>query len=168
MDLQEASTLAVVAGGLIAVVSGLYYAGRQVTRLVIVGNRLLVIANQWDAVTGRLDKVELHTTTLWEFVLRRGTAEAIQKGIATVNSPIRITAEAYEWMAALAIPLREAYESRWKDLDDSSLYVAIEREFGAQITMEVCIPHHVGNAACLLIACAVARGETLITGAAAI
>lgn len=168
MDLQEASTLAGIAVGFSGTIAGLWYAGRQVGRLVIVGNKLAVIATQWDTFAERLTKVELHTTTLWEFVLRRGTAEAIQKGVATVNSPVRLRAEAIEWMAALAIPLREAYETRWKDLDDIGLCVAIENEFGAQITLEVCIPHQVTNAACLLIACAVAKGETFVTGSAAI
>jgi len=164
MDLQEAATLAVTAGGIGAVVSGLWYAGRQVGRLVIVGNRLLVIATQWDTVTDRLSKVEVHTTTLWEFVLRRGMAEAIQKGAATMNSPIRLTAEAIEWMAGLSIELREAYEDRWKDLDDVALSVAIEKEFGERITVEVCLPHNITNSACLLIARAVAKGETFVSG----
>jgi hypothetical protein len=167
MDLQEASTLAGIALGFSGTIAGLWYAGRQVSRLVIVGNRILVIANEWDKFAERLTRVELHTNTLWEFALRRGAAEAIQKGVATVNSPVRLRAEAIEWMAALAIPLREAYETRWKGLDDIGLCVAIENEFGAQITVEVCIPHQVTNAACLLIACAVAKGETFVSGPAA-
>ena len=162
MDLQEASTLAGIAVAVSGTIGALWYAGRQVGRLVIVGNRLLVIATQWDTVMERLSKVELHSTTMWEFVLRRGMAEAIQKGAATLNSPLRLRPEALEWMAGLSTELRKAYDERWKDLDDIGLCVAIEKEFGDRITMEVCLPHNITNAACLLIACAVAKGDTFV------
>jgi len=159
MNLPEASSLATVAGGGIAVIGGLWYGGRQVSRLVVLANRMLAICEAWDHQTARIDRVETKINTLWEFVLRRGAAEAVIKGLGTMNSPITITDEAKAWMSGLAGPLREAYETRWKDLDDVNLAVAIEREFGDQITKEICIPHNVANAACLLIACAVARGE---------
>lgn len=168
MDIQTAGTVGGIAVAVVTVSGAVWYAARQVGKLVLVLNQLLAMVKEWPEVTTRLGKVELYVNTLWEFVMRRGTAEAVQKGVATVNSPVRLRAEAIEWMAALAIPLREAYEARWKDLDDIGLCVAIENEFGAQITLEVCIPHQVTNAACLLIACAVAKGETFVTGSAAI
>ena len=35
-----------------------------------------------------LARLELKINTLWDFQLRRGAVEALEKGIATMNSPI--------------------------------------------------------------------------------
>lgn len=158
MDLPAASSVAtvIIAGG--TILGGVVYAIRQFARLANSINAMMEGYGKIDMLEQKINRLEPKVDTIWEFAMRRGAVEAIQRGIATMNSPVVISEEAKTWMQTLAAPLREAYETEWKDLPDTDLAMEIERRFGDQIVRQVCLPHGISNGVCLLIACAVAKG----------
>jgi hypothetical protein len=110
----------------------------------------------------RFAKVELKIDTIWDFHMRRAQSEAVKLGIATMNSPVKVSDEAKEWMAPLIAPIREFYKGLGRRMTERDLYIEIERRFGEQILREVCIPHGLSQGACLLIAVqAVRDGDPL-------
>lgn len=112
--------------------------------------------------TWRLGRMELKVDTMWDFLLRRAQSEAVQKGFATMNSPMIIQDHAFDIMAPVAAQLRSFYASFSNPPDDSELALLIEREFGDKILHEVCVPHGLLMGACLPVAIAVAKGTNKV------
>ncbi len=105
----------------------------------------------------RLAKLELKVDTIWEFLIRRAFSEAIQKGIATLNSPVVVTQAAKAMMDPLAFALRTFYINHGHHLTDTELMMEIERQFGDEILHKICIPNGFLAGACLVIAAQVAK-----------
>jgi len=42
----------------------------------------------------RIARIEVKVDTLWDFQMRRAVAEAVSKGVATINSPLKVTGHA--------------------------------------------------------------------------
>jgi hypothetical protein len=103
-------------------------------------------------------QMRLKVDTMWEFQVRRAAVQAVNRGLAVMNSPLRPTEEAVKWFAGLDPKLQEADNTRWKALPEHDMLLAIEREFGEEIMKEVCIPHNLWDASCLIIAACVAQG----------
>jgi len=123
--------------------------------LGLLGATLAWLANMhW-----RLAQIAVKVETMWQFQLRRGIAEAVHHGMATVNSPFVITEEAKSWLDDLAVPLRQLYQKLGRHVSDTDLLIEIELRFGDEIVKKVCIPHGVDQGVCLVIALAVAKGE---------
>ncbi len=108
----------------------------------------------------RLGDAEHRIDALWDFTLRRGTAEALQKGVATMNSPVRVTAAARQWLKGIAADLQTFYGQTGCHLSQPRLAAVISARWGQQLFKEVCLPNGIDEGTCLLIAIAVARGET--------
>lgn len=104
-------------------------------------------------------RLQLQVDTLWSFLVRRGQAEAVRTGIATLNSPIVMGEEAKGWMVHMAPELRELRIKLGTKINDEQLAFEIEKVFGERILKEVCIPHGLMLGACLQIAVAVAKEE---------
>lgn len=104
-------------------------------------------------------RLTLQVETMWSFLVRRGQAEAVRSGIATLNSPIVMGEEAKGWMAHMASELRELRIKLGTKINDEQLAFEIEKVFGERILKEVCIPHGLMLGACLQIAVAVAKEE---------
>lgn len=96
-------------------------------------------------------------STVWGFLMNRAIGEAVQKNIATFNSPVVISEEAKKWMAGMANQLRDFYAKLGRRMSEWELALEIERLFGEQILKEVCIPNGLSQGACLLIAIEVAK-----------
>ena len=105
----------------------------------------------------RIARIEVKVDTLWDFQMRRAVAEAVTKGVASVNSPVKVNGHAMKWAACLADELQSFYARAGSHLCDRDLYIELERQFGDRILMNVCIPKGISHGACLLIAAAVAR-----------
>lgn len=105
----------------------------------------------------RIARIEVKVDTLWDFQMRRAVAEAVSKGVATINSPLKVTGHAMKWAACLADELQSFYARVGSDLCERDLYIELEREFGDRLLMNLCIPKGVSHGACLLIAAAVAK-----------
>lgn len=108
-------------------------------------------------LVARFARMELKIDTVWDFQMRRAQSEAVNKGVATMNSPVMVSDEAKQWMAPIIGPIREFYVHLGRRMSDRDLYLEIERRFGDQILREVCIPHGLDQGACLLIAVQAAR-----------
>ncbi len=97
--------------------------------------------------------LDVKVETIWSFLMKRALSEAIVQGVATHNSPVRVTDEAKRWMSDLIAPIRNFYAKLGRrNITDAELAMEIERRFGDRILNEVCIPHGLYMGACLLIA----------------
>lgn len=101
--------------------------------------------------------MEVKIDTLWDFQMRRGAGELVQKGHASMNSPIVLNDEAKKWMHELAEELRSFYSRMGRHLSDRDLAIEIERKYGDDIMRKVCIPNGISEGACLIIAMEVAK-----------
>jgi len=110
-------------------------------------------------VIAKFSRMEVRVETMWDFLMRRAVSEAIQKGIATLNSPVEISNDAKLWMKELSNELRRFYQRIGRQLSDRELALEIERRYGDQILKQVCIPNGLFQGVCLLIAVAVAKEE---------
>lgn len=109
-----------------------------------------------DVFADRLLQLETRIETLWDFQLRRAAVEAVQRGVATVNSPLKFSAEAKSWLGDMADELRSYYRQFGAGLSRTRLAEEIERRWGRRIVDEVCVPHGLLQGACLLLAMEVA------------
>ena len=111
----------------------------------------------------RLSKLELKVETLWDFQLRRGLFEGLDKDLLVKNSPIRITEKAKEVFRPLT-PLLKDFCSKIKaTVSDSDLTLLIEKEFGPVIVKSICVPLGLNHSSCLIIAAAIGRGKDEIS-----
>lgn len=110
----------------------------------------------------RFAKLEVKVDTMWDFQLRRAEVEAINKGMASRNSPLLINPEAMKIFNGMTEELRSFYDGFGRKLTDAELALEIEKHFGARIAMEVCLPYKMTNGECLVIAVAVAKGENKV------
>jgi hypothetical protein len=109
----------------------------------------------------KITAMEVKIDTVWGFLMKRAMSEALVQGVATRNSPVKVTNEAKQWMAPLIGPIREFYATLGRrNMSDEELALEIERRFGDRILHEVCIPHGLYMGACLLIALQALKGTT--------
>ena len=154
----EVFSLAVTALGLLASLAGAaFVAGAKLTRLQARVAELARARARWDDASERLARAEVKVDTLWEFQLRRGQVEAVEKGIARMNSPLEFSAESKSWFAFLSRRLWDLYRGDGRGLSDADLAAEIERRFGEEITREVCLPRNLSAGVCLNLALEVAK-----------
>jgi hypothetical protein len=104
----------------------------------------------------RFAKIEVKVDTMWDFQMRRGSVEAIAKGIVKANSPLQLVPEVYsQWFKSMESDLWALY-SQSSQLSYANLLLKIERVFGDRLVREVCIPRGIQEGACLIAAAAVA------------
>jgi hypothetical protein len=106
-----------------------------------------------------LAELKVKVDTMWMAWLKRGIPEGIEKGLMTLNSPLRLTPGSRDMFVHLADELRAFRTSKFPDLDEGDLALEIERQFGDRIIKEICIPNHISNQTCLLIATAIAKDK---------
>ena len=100
--------------------------------------------------------------TMWAYQMRRAFSEAIEKGVATVNSPVKVSSEACEFLEPIASELREFYQANLIGTKDVESLMEIEKHFGAKIMDHVSIPCKLTQGACLLLAFSVAKGDPIV------
>ena len=84
-------------------------------------------------ITWNLSQLSRKVDTMWQFQLRRAGAEAVQRGMARMNSPVVVTEEAKGWLGDIAVPLRQLYAKVGRHVSDAELSLEIERRFGEEI-----------------------------------
>lgn len=104
-----------------------------------------------------MSATETKLNVVWGFLMNRAIGEAVQKNIATFNSPVVISDEAKKWMAGIAEELKVFYARLGRRMSEWELAMEIERLYGERILKEVCIPNSLSQGACLLIAIEVAK-----------
>lgn len=108
---------------------------------------------------GKLARLETKVETMWEFMVKRGKIELLQRGLGEMNSPIKITAEALSWFAPMQDDLKRFYAEHLVGVNENEARLQIERKFSDRLVKEICLPHNLQAAACLIIALVVAKGE---------
>lgn len=126
---------------------------------VALGVAVVSAIYQFVLFSTKFARLSLQVETMWSFLVRRGQAEAVRTGIATLNSPIVMGEEAKTWIAHMAPELRELRIKLGPKITDDQLAFEIEKAYGERILKEVCIPHGLMLGACLQIAVAVAKEE---------
>jgi len=110
----------------------------------------------------KITALEVKVNTIWSFLMKRALSEALVQGVATRNSPVRVTDEAKRWMRDLLPAIREFYATLGRqNITDEELALEIEGRFGDLILHEVCIPHGLFMGACLLIAIQAVKDPSL-------
>ncbi len=104
-----------------------------------------------------MSATETKLNVVWGFLMNRAIGEAVQKNIATFNSPVIISEEAKRWMSGIADQLRDFYVRLGRRMTEWELALEIERVYGDRILKEVCIPNNLSQGACLLIAVEVSK-----------
>lgn len=115
------------------------------------------LAGVWIESRVRFARLEVRVGIIWKSLMRRAVSESVQKGIASLNSPVTIRDEAKKWMDKMRPELQAFYRRLGRNLTPDELAMEIERRFGDEILREVCIPNGLSEHACLLIAREVAR-----------
>jgi hypothetical protein len=111
-----------------------------------------------------LPKMQAEHAIIWDALLKRGAAEGINKGLFTLNSPLKITPEARAMLTELRAPLQALYAELGPNISEQELGKEIEKRFAPEIVKKVCVPNGINLMACILIAIGVARGtDTLET-----
>lgn len=104
-------------------------------------------------LTSKLAKTELKIDTLWDFQMRRGAAEIVQKGLGTMNSPVTLNeetrSEVQRLIADIAEPLRQLYRKIGRNVSDRDLAIELEVRFGDQIVKHLCTPLGMNEGACM-------------------
>jgi hypothetical protein len=120
-------------------------------------DRVLLFLERVTNDSNRLDRLEDRVTAIWDFILRRGSSEVVQKGLGTMNSPLVITDEARSWMKDLAAPLKQFYREVGSKLTPPEFALEVEKKFGDELIQKICIPYGLAQGSCLIIAVQIAQ-----------
>ena len=99
-------------------------------------------------VVFRQAKLESRVEILWDFLVRRGITEAMQRGLLERNSPFRLTIDIRGRYKPLFDGVMEYYNRDGSKLKDSDLVSEIEKHFWPQIK-QVCVDQGINDGACL-------------------
>jgi hypothetical protein len=112
-------------------------------------------------LVGDVAKLKVQVETMWNFMLRRGMSEGIEKGLGTLNSPFIVSPDAVDKFGSLANDIRVFFGDK-PGLNEHEIALHLERSFGERILKEVCVPHKLAYGACLIVAIAIARGTNIV------
>ena len=110
----------------------------------------------WHNYSYRLGQMDLKIDLIWDAIMKDAIAKAVQKGVATMNSPIIFSPEPKEWFGDMKEELQKIYRSKAK-WTASALHLEIQKYLGDRILKEVAIPHNIEMLSALLIASEVAK-----------
>lgn len=121
--------------------------------LVAIAGLVLGIVAGFVRIIYQLGQLELKVNTAWDFLMRRGQVELVEKGWGTKHSPIRLTAIAFEAVLPLINDIVKFYTQLKKSkpkITERDMFIAIEKEFGEQLIERICIPMNVQLGACVI------------------
>jgi hypothetical protein len=106
--------------------------------------------------------LELKVDTMWAFQMRRAVSEVVQTNVGTLNSPLKITADAKQRLTPIKKELETCWSTSWNKLHLCDVLMEIERLFGHRLLTLICVPCQMSHGACLIVALAVACGSDSI------
>ena len=121
------------------------------------GDRVFAGVDEIKEFRTRIVTVEERVAAIWAFQLNRGSEELVTKGLGVRNSPVVVSDEAKAWLGEIAVELRAFYTRLGRHLSEAEIAADIYARYGKQIYEKVCVPHGLGDGACLHIALAVAK-----------
>lgn len=126
----------------------------------------LAIAGVFYHTVTKIATMELKVDTIWTFLLKRGVAETVQGGFATMNSPLLINERGLSAMKPLIPDLKLFAKTLKRKMSDGEIMMTIERKFGERLFKEVCIPNNMHLGACLVVALAIVKQPNQVTSEA--
>lgn len=109
----------------------------------------------------KLTTIQVKVDTMWNFMMRRATSEAVKSGFGTLNSPFMAKASVIRVVEPILSPMKDFYEADGKSLTDNDLALEVEKRWGDVILKEVCIPNQFSMGACLVLIISALRGRVL-------
>lgn len=153
---MDMPTIISVVAGLVSVGSVIYLAGVRVSKIE-------TRVEELDGITEKFSALEVKVNTMWDFQIRRGFAESVHAGAATMNSPLTIDPHIKEYLN----PIKEQLVSFWEEvgrrLTLRECMIELEKRFGYDLLHLLCLPRGIHEGACLLVALSVASGIDAIT-----
>ncbi len=121
------------------------------------GVGLTFLAVLWIAAV-KITRLEVKVDTMWGFLMKRAVVEGLDRGMLTVNSPVRLEPHSADMFVHMADDLKE-FGTAHKSLKEADLALAIEKQFGDRLVHEICVPNNISFGVCLLIATAIAKND---------
>jgi hypothetical protein len=100
--------------------------------------------------------------TMWQSFLTRSVAEGVKHGMLEVHSPVRLVNDSGKKLESMAPELRELYRQN-KKATEQDLSLLIQRQYGARLLQDICLPNDIPYGVCLIVAVSVAKGEQSLT-----
>lgn len=123
-----------------------------------VGTLLALVGVLWVAAV-KMTRLEVKVDTMWSMLLKRAVVEGVSLGLMEVHSPIRLVNNSGKILESMSEELQKFYIEKCKGLDEAHSALEIEREFGARLVKDICIPNNISFGVCILIALAIAKNE---------
>ena len=121
--------------------------------LVAIVGLVFTIAAAFARIIYQMGQLEVKVNTVWDFLIRRGQVELVNKGWGTKHSPLILTVEAFESILPLISNIVQFYVRLIKNkpkITERDLFIAIESHFGDQLVEQICIPKNVQLGACVI------------------
>lgn len=134
--------------------------------LVAVAGLVLGVVAGFVKIIYQLGQLELKINTVWDFLMRRGQVELVNKGWGTKRSPVKLALTIFESIVPLIDDIVKFYIQIKKDkpaITDRDLFIAIEHNFGDRLVERICIPMNVQLGACVIAvleACKIVTGQS--------
>ncbi len=134
--------------------------------LVAIVSLVLAIGAGFARIIYRMGSLELKVDTVWDFLIRRGQVELVNRGWGTKHSPVKLTLTVFESILPLIDNIVKFYVEFKKNkpkVTEREMFIAIEQQFGDQLVERICIPMNVQLGACVIAvmeSCKIATGET--------
>lgn len=109
----------------------------------------------------KMTRLEVKVETMWGMLLKRAVVEGVHQGLMEVHSPVRLINNSGEMLAAMAPEIKEFYKTKCSGMSESDAALAIEKQFGTRLAEDICIPNNISFGICLIIALAIAKGQSL-------
>lgn len=156
VTIEQLGILVGVLTGLLSLASVVYLAGVKMSALQASIACLLGL----DVTTAEL---RVKVDTLWDFLMRRAKAEAVQVGWGAMGSPIHLTTAGFEMIRPFLNKFLPVYaELVARNASEQEVWMTLENRFGDEIIEQICIPGKVSAGACMIAiieSCKLARRE---------
>lgn len=97
--------------------------------LIEAGMALISILSTIAYISHKLGRLEVKVDTLWDFMVRRATSEAVIKGAGSLNSPFILSEVARSWFALdLQEKLQNDYIEFWMGKEDKEIFLGDREE----------------------------------------
>lgn len=112
----------------------------------------------------RIRLLDSRVSALWSYAMDRALTEALSKGLAVRNSPLKVTDEVRGWYVSMLTDLKSFYLKSGRHMTEQQLFIEISIRFGRRILNEICIPHGLVAGSCIVLAMELAREVQLPQG----
>lgn len=111
------------------------------------------------AVKATEDRINIKLNVLMMTLANAGQMDAIQRGLATFNSPFIPTVESEDLYFPYLQKLGDLYRRLGTNHTDADLYFDIHRELGVELFDKICRPHNIPPTTAIAIAAGLAKKE---------